>query len=67
VDDMTDRHDELDLVGCPECAAPAEVLNRFALPSTDGLVPHATVRCVARHWFMLPVASLPGGTDALAA
>ena len=56
---MIDRDDELDLVVCPECAAPAEVVNRFALPSTDGPVEHATVRCVLRHWFMLPVASLP--------
>ena len=63
IDGRTDRYEELDLVGCPECAAPAEVLNRFALPSTDGPVEHATVRCVVRHWFMLPVSALPGALD----
>ncbi len=57
---MTDhRNDELDLVACPECSAPAEVVDRFALPSTDGAVEHAKVQCVRRHWFVLPVASLP--------
>jgi hypothetical protein len=60
VDDMTDHQiDELDLVVCPECAAPAEVVDRFPLPSTDGDVEHARIRCLYRHWFLLPVASLP--------
>jgi hypothetical protein len=61
VDDMTD---DLDLVVCPECAAPAEVVDRFALPSTDGPVEHVKVLCVVRHWFVLPVAALPA-VDAL--
>jgi hypothetical protein len=51
--------DELDLVVCPECAAPAEVVDRFALPGTDGLVEHVKVRCLHRHWFLLPATSLP--------
>jgi hypothetical protein len=51
--------DELDLVVCPECAAPAEVVDRFALPSTDGPIEHVKVMCVMRHWFLLPAASLP--------
>jgi hypothetical protein len=62
VDDMTDDRstaDALDLVVCPECTAPAEVVDRFALAGTDGPVEHVKVRCVARHWFLLPVASLP--------
>lgn len=42
---------ELDLVGCPECAAPAEVVDRFDLPGTSGPVPHLTVRCLHRHRF----------------
>jgi hypothetical protein len=59
VDDMTDDHrNELDLVVCPECAAPAEVVDRFAVPSTHGPVEHVKVRCLSRHWFLLPVASL---------
>jgi hypothetical protein len=50
---------ELDLVVCPECAAPAEVVDRFALPSTDGDVEHVKMRCLGRHWFLLPAAALP--------
>ena len=50
---------ELDLVVCPECAAPAEVVDRFALPSTDGPIEHVKVMCLMRHWFLLPRASLP--------
>ena len=57
---MTDhRNNELDLVVCPECAAPAEIVDRFALPSTHGAVEHVKVLCLARHWFLLPVGSLP--------
>ena len=57
---MTDDHNnELDLVVCPECAAPAEVVDRFALPSTDGPVEHVKVVCLARHWFLLPAGALP--------
>lgn len=51
--------DELDLAVCPECAAPAEVVDRFTLPGTDGPVEHVKVACLARHWFLLPTASLP--------
>ena len=50
---------ELDLVVCPDCAAPAEVVDRFTMPSTDGPVEHVKVACLARHWFLLPAASLP--------
>ena len=56
---MTDNHNELDLVVCPECAAPAEVVDRFALPSTDGDVEHVKMQCLGRHWFLLPAAALP--------
>ncbi|HEX8518157.1 MAG TPA: hypothetical protein VF667_01025 [Pseudonocardia sp.] len=58
-DHATHREDDLDLVVCPECAAPAEVVDRFALPSTDGPVEHVKIRCLVRHWFLLPVAALP--------
>jgi hypothetical protein len=43
---------------CPECGELAEVEWRDVLESTDGPVEHAKVRCVRRHWFLLPVASL---------
>jgi hypothetical protein len=41
----------LEIVECPECAAPAEVADRFLLDSTDGPIEHAIVRCVVRHRF----------------
>jgi hypothetical protein len=64
VDDMTDdrrgkSRGDLDLVVCPECAAPAEVVDRYVLPSTDGPVEHVKVQCLGRHWFVLPAAALP--------
>jgi hypothetical protein len=49
----------LDLVVCPECGAPAEIVDRFTLPSSHGDVEHAKVLCLMRHWFLLATASLP--------
>ena len=40
---------------CPECGEPAEVLDRFELPSTDGPVEHVRTYCVRRHTFLAPV------------
>lgn len=51
------------LTNCPDCGEPAEVLDRFALPSTDGLVEHARTYCVRRHWFIAPLADEQNGTD----
>jgi hypothetical protein len=48
----------VDLTTCPECGGLAEVEDRAVLDSTDGPVEHARVRCVRRHWFLLPVATL---------
>jgi hypothetical protein len=47
-----------DLVGCPACAAPAEVVDRYALESTDGPIEHATVVCALRHRFTVLVERL---------
>lgn len=44
----------LDLVACPECHLPAEVVDRDVWESTEGPVEHARVRCVARHVLTLP-------------
>ena len=41
----------LEIVECPECAAPAEVVDRFVLESTNGPIEHAIVLCVLRHRF----------------
>lgn len=54
----------LEIVGCPECAAPAEVADRFVLESTDGPIEHAFVTCTERHRFTVLVermASRTGG------
>lgn len=42
-------------VACPECLLPAEITDRFRLPSTDGPVEHVRVSCVAHHHFCLPL------------
>lgn len=47
-----------DRTSCPECGAPALVEWRFVLESTDGPIEHCRVRCVRRHWFLMPVAGL---------
>jgi hypothetical protein len=49
---------EMDLTRCPECWAPAEIVDRDVLHSTDGPIEHARVRCVERHVFFLPVERL---------
>ena len=58
------HHPTLEIVGCPECAAPAEVVDRFVLESTDGPIEHAIVTCPERHRFTVLVerlASRPAG------
>ena len=62
----------MDMTVCPECAELAEVEWRAVLESTDGPIEHAKIRCVRKHWFLLPVASLASssrqhGVDRLAA
>jgi hypothetical protein len=44
----------LDLIACPQCGAPAEVVQRFWLPSTDGPVEHLKTTCVSKHWLTPP-------------
>jgi hypothetical protein len=48
----------MDMTVCPECNELAEVEWRAVLESTDGPIEHARIRCVRRHWFLLPVATL---------
>jgi len=45
----------LEIVDCPECTAPAEVVDRFVFVSTDGPIEHAIVLCVLRHRFTVLV------------
>jgi hypothetical protein len=48
----------MELTTCPDCGLPAEVLDRFALYSTDGPIEHVKVGCVSKHWFVLPAERL---------
>ena len=41
-------------VACPTCRRPAEVLDSFALGSTDGPARHVKIRCTGGHWYTLP-------------
>jgi hypothetical protein len=36
---------------CPQCAQPAQIVDRFTLGSTDGPVEHVKVSCRDGHWF----------------
>jgi hypothetical protein len=47
------------LVSCPECGAPAEITERFRLPSTEGPVDHIAVHCAAGHHFRMAADRLP--------
>lgn len=41
------------LIPCPDCDAPAEIIERFRLPSTDGPVELIVVQCVTGHYFRM--------------
>jgi hypothetical protein len=45
---------EFELTNCPDCGHAAEVIDRIALPSTDGPIEHVKVLCITGHWFMTP-------------
>ena len=47
------------LVPCPGCGVPAEIIERFSLPSTDGLADHIVVGCAAGHHFRMAADRLP--------
>jgi len=49
----------LTIVACPQCRVPAEITERFSLPSTDGPVPHVAVGCAAGHHFRMPADQRP--------
>jgi hypothetical protein len=43
-----------DAVACPECESLAVVEWRSNVSSTGGPVEHLKVRCLNRHWFLMP-------------
>ena len=56
----------LTLVACPDCGAPAEITERFCLPSTDGPVDHVGLDCVLGHHFRMAEDMLPTDPPPLA-
>jgi hypothetical protein len=51
------------LVSCPDCGVPAQITERFCLPSTDGPVDHIAVHCAAGHHFRMPADRLAAPAD----
>jgi hypothetical protein len=51
---------DLELTNCPECGAPAEIIDRFVLSSSEGPVEHVKTRCVTGPWFVVPAARRRG-------
>ncbi|HEX6578642.1 MAG TPA: hypothetical protein VF082_09760 [Jiangellaceae bacterium] len=53
----------MDLVTCPDCGQPADVVWRSIVASTDGPVEMAKIRCALWHHFLMPSEGLlPVGT-----
>ena len=46
-------------VSCPDCSGPAEITERFRLPSMDGPVDHIALSCAAGHHFRMAADGLP--------
>ncbi|HTX08971.1 MAG TPA: hypothetical protein VME22_10195 [Solirubrobacteraceae bacterium] len=44
-----------ELIDCPTCGSPAEIIDRFVLGGAPGPVEHVKIACVRRHWYTLPV------------
>jgi hypothetical protein len=49
----------MQIIGCPECDATAEVTDQGTAASSSGSVGVARVVCVNRHWFLMTHDSLP--------
>jgi hypothetical protein len=49
-----------DVIACPDpaCRAPASIVDRWTLGSTDGPVEHVKIGCEGGHWFTPTVDSL---------
>jgi hypothetical protein len=44
----------MEILDCPTCGAPAEVEAASTMASTGGPMGHVRVRCVRRHWLLMP-------------
>lgn len=54
--------DSTQRVSCPDCRRPARVEWRDDVNSTSGPVVHVKVRCLDRHWFLMPESWLEATT-----
>lgn len=52
----------MEIVDCPECGIPAEIEESSWLDSTSGPVEHLKIRCLRRHWFLVPRDRLPAAS-----
>jgi hypothetical protein len=43
----------MQIIGCPQCDATAEVIDHGRVASTDGALDVVRVVCVDRHWFLM--------------
>lgn len=50
----------MDVIGCPECDVPADVVPRTPDGGTPRPWDYVLVTCVSGHWFLLPAQMLPG-------
>jgi hypothetical protein len=48
----------MEIVCCPGCGQPAEVVRRMHLCSTDGPIEHVSLRCLVGHVFLMPAAGV---------
>lgn len=49
----------MSMTSCPGCGAPAEIIDRFTLASTDGPVAHVAVCCAGDHHYRMAADRLP--------
>jgi hypothetical protein len=48
----------LDIIARSQCGAPAEIVERFWLDSTDGPIQHLKTTCLSKHWLTLRAATV---------
>ena len=49
----------MEIIACPECAAPAELTDEGDVMSTHGPVGIVRIVCANRHWFLMTRDRLP--------
>ncbi len=47
---MSDAEPSIEIISCPQCGVPAEVVGDFTLGSTHGRMEHLVTICAQGHW-----------------